>query len=128
MHMYITKNMKLLTETLILIVIAITLFCVLGFIIINASIVFVRSVAEEPPSIITQFESKYVLPPSLNAQDSITVIRMAERIDAVEKASSESLADLRQESNNIINKVNGWLAFWIAIITIFCGGVPFVIQ
>lgn len=35
------------------------------------------------------------------------------------------LSDLRQESNNNINKYNGWLSLWIALLTVLMGVVPF---
>lgn len=38
------------------------------------------------------------------------------------------VSDIRQESNNIINKFNAWLGFWIAILAIFGGLIPLVIQ
>lgn len=51
-----------------------------------------------------------------------------ERIRGIDERQSEYFADLRQESNNIINKFNAWLGFWIAILTIFGGIIPIVIQ
>lgn len=38
------------------------------------------------------------------------------------------LSDLRQESNNNINKYNGWLSFWIAFLTIVLGVIPFLMS
>lgn len=49
-------------------------------------------------------------------------------IEAMEVRNESVLADLRQESNNIINKFNAWLGFWIAILAIFGGVVPIIIQ
>ena len=49
-------------------------------------------------------------------------------IKEVEERQSEYFSDLRQESNNIINKFNAWLGFWIAILTIFGAVIPIVIQ
>lgn len=36
--------------------------------------------------------------------------------------------DLRQESNNLINKMNGWLAFWIGIIALLGVFIPIAMQ
>lgn len=36
--------------------------------------------------------------------------------------------DLRQESNNLINKTNGWLGFWIGIMSILGVFVPIALQ
>lgn len=36
--------------------------------------------------------------------------------------------DLRQETNNVINKVNGWLAFWMGIMAILGVFVPIALQ
>lgn len=38
------------------------------------------------------------------------------------------LNDLRQESNNIINKWNAWFSFWIALLATLVGIVPVIIQ
>lgn len=38
------------------------------------------------------------------------------------------LDDLRQETNNVINKQNGWLSFWLAILALIGGLLPFAIQ
>ncbi len=46
----------------------------------------------------------------------------------IENRQENVLNDLRQESNNVINKVNGWLGFWIAILAIFTGILPIIIQ
>lgn len=38
------------------------------------------------------------------------------------------LDDLRQETNNVIDKQNGWLSFWLAILALIGGLLPFAIQ
>ncbi len=38
------------------------------------------------------------------------------------------LNDLRQETNNVIDKQNGWLAFWIAILALVGALLPLLIQ
>lgn len=50
------------------------------------------------------------------------------RIGELESRQDDSINDIRQETNNIINKVNGWIGFWIAILAIFGGGLPLIIQ
>lgn len=39
-----------------------------------------------------------------------------------------ALNDLRQESNNIINKWNGWFSFWIALLALLAGVIPLLVQ
>lgn len=41
---------------------------------------------------------------------------------------SDALSDLRQESNNIINKWNAWFGFWISLLALLMGIVPLIIQ
>lgn len=36
----------------------------------------------------------------------------------------KSIDDARQETNNIINKVNGWISFWIAMLAFIGGLIP----
>lgn len=44
-------------------------------------------------------------------------------------ARQDRLADdLRQESNNLINKTNGWLAFWIAVVALLGVIIPGVLN
>lgn len=53
---------------------------------------------------------------------------LLERMQKLEESQSEYLADLRQESNNIINKYNGWLTVWIMILTFLMGIIPLGLQ
>lgn len=69
----------------------------------------------------------------MEAADSLTVspnglTAIEKRLIRLENQQENTLADIRQESNNIINKFNGWLGFWIAILAIFGGVIPLVIQ
>lgn len=50
------------------------------------------------------------------------------RIGALESRENQMLDDIRQETNNIINKVNGWLGFWIAVLALVGGIIPIIIQ
>lgn len=61
-------------------------------------------------------------------QDFTLVQSMQMQIEELKNNQENVLADLRQESNNIINKFNGWLGFWTAILAIFGGIIPIVLQ
>ena len=39
-----------------------------------------------------------------------------------------ALNDLRQESNNIINKWNAWFSFWMALLAVLAGIIPMLMQ
>lgn len=85
-------------------------------------------------SISTILYSKYALI-DLPKADSIAhadynelLKTMLGHIKLVEDRQCESISDLRQESNNIINKVNGWLGFWIALLALFGSILPLIIQ
>lgn len=56
------------------------------------------------------------------------IAALEKRLIRIETQQENALADIRQESNNIINKFNGWLGFWIAVLAIFGGVIPLVIQ
>lgn len=66
------------------------------------------------------------------ALDSIQLKSLITKIDSMRFYQKEFydnyLSDLRQESNNNINKYNGWLSLWIALITILMGVVPFLMN
>lgn len=66
-----------------------------------------------------------VLPDSITQED---LNKLVLTVNALGENQETLAADTRQETNNIINKVNGWIGFWIALLTIFCGIVPMVIQ
>lgn len=64
-----------------------------------------------------------------------TELRLKNQIDSLRREvimlqnqHEHALDDLRQETNNIINKLNGWLGFWIAVCAIICGILPIVCQ
>lgn len=50
------------------------------------------------------------------------------RVAEIEDNEEKLISDTRQETNNIINKFNGWTGFWIAVLAIFGGGLPIIIQ
>lgn len=78
---------------------------------------------------------------SLQVEDSLvsTDPEMMEKMDSAIKAIKvwneyrdekflHGLNDLRQETNNVINKQNGWLSFWLAILTLVGGLFPLAFQ
>lgn len=85
-------------------------------------------------SVKKEFLSTYGLkelhcPDSLSANAQIDVIKtMQAHIEMVEDRQKDIVSDLRQETNNVINKVNGWLGFWIALLALFGGILPMIIQ
>lgn len=64
---------------------------------------------------------------TLKKQEQINKVLLS-HLSFTEKQLGDNYADYRQESNNHINKVNGWLAFWIAILALLCGILPLIIQ
>lgn len=46
----------------------------------------------------------------------------------VEKSLEESQGDIRQETNNIINKFNGAISLWLVILGLLCGFTPIVLA
>lgn len=74
----------------------------------------------------------------LSMSDTCTTLSM-ERLDSLSKMIDSFhmqhtknyenlLNDLRQESNNIINKWNGWFSFWIALLALLAGIIPLLAQ
>ena len=58
-----------------------------------------------------------------------SLLKSLEAIDRKYKEYySDALSDLRQESNNIINKWNAWFGFWTSLLALLMGIVPLVIQ
>lgn len=73
---------------------------------------------------------------SLNVdKDSMLNMQSSEKLDSLkcllQKSKKEEYAeginDVRQETNNIINKINGWLSFWLAILALIGGVLPVII-
>lgn len=71
--------------------------------------------------------------------DSITDTTMMAQMDSLMKAISawnafsekkllHGLDDLRQETNNVIDKQNGWLSFWLGIFALVGALLPFLFQ
>lgn len=80
----------------------------------------------EPPVLILQIDS------TATKVDSVALVELKQKLDTISQRQyawhEGYLADLRQESNNNINKYNGWLSFWIALITLVLTIVPMVFN
>lgn len=59
---------------------------------------------------------------------SVLANRNAMLADSKEYILEKSIDDARQETNNIINKVNGWISFWIAMLAFVGGLIPALIA
>lgn len=64
-----------------------------------------------------RYDSLYARIAQLEAANEIMAKRQEVLVD-----------DIRQEGNNYINKVNGWLGLWIMLIGILCIVLPIIIQ
>lgn len=74
--------------------------------------------------------------------DSMAVSKMAQRIDSIslalttlqhavsdiEEQTSIRQDDIRQETNNIINKFNGYISWWLFLLGIICGFAPLMLA
>lgn len=64
--------------------------------------------------------------------DSVALIALRDSVNVLCQRQQDwyanYLSDLRQESNNNINKYNGWLSFWVALITILLTLVPLYVN
>lgn len=72
---------------------------------------------------------------SVDSVWNVVDLRLADQIDSLrqevallQRQHEHALDDLRQETNNIINKLNGWLGFWIAVAAILAVILPIVCQ
>lgn len=138
LHDFLKKN-----GTLIIVVFGCLLFGFLMFMCVYQMIQFgkteTRKVSEEViPEII------YITLPSCD--DSITNAKMISEItlfnakmdstitliNSLNKNNNDRLLrgldDLRQETNTVIDKLNGWLSFWIGILAIVGALFPFLFQ
>lgn len=81
----------------------------------------------QKPHIALEVRGSHQNPATMRKLDSVMTA-----IDTWNKACDEKIVhgldDLRQETNNVINKFNGWLSFWLAILALVGGLIPFVIQ
>lgn len=76
---------------------------------------------------------------TLQVMDSITDSTMMAQIDSLRTAINtwndfaeeklmHGLDDLRQETNNVIDKQNGWLSFWLGVFALVGALLPFLFQ
>ena len=65
---------------------------------------------------------------AFNRSSGISLRDMKARLDFMEKQQSDLIADLRQETNSNIDKMNAWLGFWIAVLAVLCAIIPILIQ
>ena len=49
-------------------------------------------------------------------------------VEVLQKYNAELIANIRQETNNSLDKINGWLAFWVATSCLVCMVVPLIAQ
>ncbi|MDE6638143.1 MAG: hypothetical protein K2K32_07910 [Muribaculaceae bacterium] len=61
----------------------------------------------------------------LTRQDAMNILQTQQRVLARQDVLAD---DLRQETNNLINKMNGWLSFWIGILALLGVFVPIALQ
>ena len=65
----------------------------------------------------------------LNNNDRLELDSLKQILQKSKKEEyAEGINDVRQETNNIINKINGWLSFWLAILTLISGVLPVVLS
>lgn len=57
-----------------------------------------------------------------------TIREIKAHISSIEHNHENLINDTRQEVNNVIDKINGWLAFWIAILSVLCAIIPIILQ
>jgi len=118
----------------------VALFCGLFFVLFLVMCLFQMHKSGNPAS-------RNVLPDSIpqkieiivTVSDSTVDPLMMAKLDSTVKAVNlwnnyceneliQGLNDLRQETNNVIDKQNGWLSFWIAILALVGTLLPFAVQ
>lgn len=65
---------------------------------------------------------------AINTYSGNSLREMKMRLVFMERQHSNLIADLRQETNSNIDKMNAWLGFWIAILAVLCAIIPILIQ
>lgn len=96
-------------------------------------IMFVKSATFEPRLPMTNDYTVYL---KVTDKDSTLSLKSRAELDSLvlllEKSEkqkyAEGINDVRQETNNIINKINGWLSFWLAILALVGGILPFILS
>lgn len=105
------------------------------FMLIFCTLVFSGCIMNKEPQAIHNPRIQLVLSASNDTTGHISEQQMEElkcHIDSIYTQHSahyeNALNDLRQESNNIINKWNGWFSFWIALLALLAGVIPLLVQ
>lgn len=125
------------------------IFGIIGLFVIGCcGIVFLRTIVDDSPRIVldTPQTDTLVVPVrkidvgSINHKSSLakalqnsaslqlTVDSLRREVEVLRKYDSELIMDIRQETNNSLDKINGWIAFWIATSCLVCMFVPLIIQ
>lgn len=65
---------------------------------------------------------------SMNAKTNTRIDSIKVEQLKMQKQLDNSLSDIRQETNNIINKTNGWIGFWVAMAALLGVGIPIFSQ
>lgn len=102
-------------------------------ILVMCCIMFCRSIYFEPRLPMTH---NYTLVLKVVDNDTVLCPKSRVELDSLVRALSKSEAekyqeginDVRQETNNIINKINGWLSFWLAMLALMGGIMPLLIS
>ena len=123
------KKLYFSTLTIVHVIVLIATVLIMTILVIASANMFVKSTSVE-----TSIEQKTQEIDTPNVykdtdfQDLNLMQHLEYQIEELKNNQENVLADLRQESNNIINKFNGWLGFWTAILAIFGGIIPIVLQ
>lgn len=87
--------------------------------------------------VLSENESKIIsktgmLPKSIqlhmNAKTNTRIDSIKVEQSKIQQQLDNSLSDIRQETNNIINKTNGWIGFWVAMAALLGIGIPLCSQ
>lgn len=57
-----------------------------------------------------------------------TLSRNIDTYDSLQMRNRDLQDDIREETNRMIDKFNGWSAFWLTIFALLCGFIPLVIS
>lgn len=110
-------------------------FSVLAYIalLVMCCVMFFRSLTFEPRM---PLMSDYRVSLIVSDSDSVLSANSRKELDSLvtminkkdKEQYAEGINDVRQETNNIINKINGWLSFWLAILALVGGIIPYFIS
>lgn len=103
------------------------------FILVMCCCMFCRSVNYEPTIPVT---NDYKVSLIVADKDTLLDDNSRKELDSLKalllklpkEEYADGINDVRQETNNIINKINGWLSFWLAIMALVGGVIPMLIS